>query len=142
MIKYKLICKNCDNFFDSWFASSKEYEKLKKLKHINCDNCNSLKVEKTLMTPSVLNPKKEKPVIYKNKKYTKIKNTIKEYQKFIKNNFEYVGEDFAYKARSIHYNNKKKSKGIYGKATIKEVKELKEEGIDTEVIPWVNQNDN
>ena len=142
MIKYKLVCKNCGNCFDSWFASSKEYENLKKLKHVNCDNCNSLKVEKTLMTPSIFNSKKEKPVIYKNKKYTKIKNTIKEYQKFIKNNFEYVGEDFAYKARSIHYNNKKKSKGIYGNATVKEVKELKEEGIDTEVIPWVNQNDN
>ena len=142
MIKYKLVCKNCNNFFDSWFASSKEYEKLKKLKHIICNNCNSLKVEKTLMTPSVLNSKKEKPVILKNKKYTKIKDTIKQYQKFIKNNFEYVGEDFAYKARSIHYNNKKKSKGIYGNATVKEVKELKEEGIDTEVIPWVNQNDN
>tara|TARA_B100002003_G_scaffold158530_1_gene147138 strand:- start:9 stop:437 length:429 start_codon:yes stop_codon:yes gene_type:complete len=142
MIKYKLVCKNCGNFFDSWFASSKEYENLKKLKHVNCDNCNSLKVEKTLMTPNILNSKKEKPVIYKNKKYTKIKNTIKEYQKFIKNNFEYVGEDFAYKARSIHYNNKKKSKGIYGNATVKEVKELKEEGIDAEVIPWVNQNDN
>jgi len=142
MIKYKLVCKNCGNFFDSWFASSKEYENLKKLKYVNCNNCNSLKVEKTLMTPNILNSKKEKPVIYKNKKYTKIKNTIKEYQKFIKNNFEYVGEDFAYKARSIHYNNKKKSKGIYGNATVKEVKELKEEGIDTEVIPWVNQNDN
>ena len=142
MIKYKLVCKNCNNFFDSWFASSKEYEKLKNLKHIICDNCNSLKVEKTLMTPSILNSKKEKPVILKNKKYTKIKDTIKQYQKFIKNNFEYVGEDFAYKARSIHYNNKKKLKGIYGNATAKEVKELKEEGIDTEVIPWVNQNDN
>ena len=142
MIKYKLVCKNCVNFFDSWFASSKEYENLKKLKHVNCDNCNSLKVEKTLMTPSILNSKKEKPVIYKNKKYTKIKNTIKEYQKFIKNNFEYVGEDFAYKARSIHYNNKKKSKGIYGNATVKEVKELKEEGIAAEIIPWFNQNDN
>ena len=142
MIKYKLVCKNCGNSFDSWFASSKEYEKLKKLKHINCDNCNSLKVEKTLMTPSILNSKKEKSVIYKNKKYTKIRNTIKEYQNFIKNNFEYVGEDFAYKARSIHYSDKKKSKGIYGNATVKEVKELKEEGIDTEVIPWVSQNDN
>ena len=142
MIKYKLVCKNCGNSFDSWFASSKEYEKLKKLKHVNCDNCNSLKVEKTLMTPSILNSKKEKSVIYKNKKYTKIRNTIKEYQNFIKNNFEYVGEDFAYKARSIHYSDKKKSKGIYGNATVKEVKELKEEGIDTEVIPWVSQNDN
>ena len=142
MIKYKLVCKNCNNFFDSWFASSKEYEKLKNSKHIICDNCNSLKVEKTLMTPSILNSKKEKPVILKNKKYTKIKDTIKQYQKFIKNNFEYVGEDFAYKARSIPYNNKKKSKGIYGNATSDEISELKDEGIETDVIPWFNDNNN
>ena len=32
-------------------------------------------------------------------KYQKIKKTIKEYQKFIKNNFDYVGENFAYEAR-------------------------------------------
>ena len=30
MIKYKLICKNCELSFDSWFSSSSEYEKLKK----------------------------------------------------------------------------------------------------------------
>ena len=30
MIKYNLICKECDLTFDSWFAASKEYEKLKK----------------------------------------------------------------------------------------------------------------
>ena len=142
MIKYKLICKNCDNSFDSWFASSREYEKLKRLKHINCHNCNSLKIEKTLMSPSILNSKKVKCSIDKNEKYIKVKNKIKEYQKFIKNNFEYVGENFAYKARSIHYNNKKKSKGIYGNASAKEVKELKEEGIDTEIIPWFNESEN
>ena len=34
MIKYKLICKNCDLNFDSWFASSNEYERLKKKKHL------------------------------------------------------------------------------------------------------------
>ena len=28
MIKYSLVCKNCDLSFESWFASSKEYEKL------------------------------------------------------------------------------------------------------------------
>ena len=142
MIKYKLICKNCDNAFDSWFASSKEYEKLKRLKHINCHSCNSLKVEKTLMSPSILNSKKVEYSIDKNEKYIKVKNKIKEYQKFIKNNFKYVGENFAYEARSIHYNNKKKSKGIYGNASTKEVEELKEEGINTEIIPWFNESEN
>ena len=141
MIKYKLICRNCDNLFDSWFSSSKEYEKLKKLKHLNCYSCNSLNVEKTLMSPNILNVKKNNIKILKNDKYIKTKNKLKEYQKFIKNNFEYVGENFAYEARSIHYNNKKKSKGIYGKVTVVEAKELKEEGIDTEIIPWINDND-
>ena len=141
MIKYKLICKNCDNSFDSWFASSKEYEKLKRLKHLNCHSCNSLNVEKTLMSPNILNVKKNNIKILKDDKYIKTKNKLKEYQKFIKNNFEYVGENFAYEARSIHYNNKKKSKGIYGKVTVEEAKELKEEGIDTEIIPWINDND-
>ncbi len=142
MIKYKLFCKNCKNSFDSWFASSQEYEKLKKSKLVNCIKCNSLNVEKTLMSPSVLNTKKKENLVYKNEKYKKIKNTIKEYQKFIKKNFEYVGKNFAYEARSIHYNNKKKIKGIYGNASIEDVKELKDEGIETEVIPWINEKDN
>ena len=69
--------------------------------------------------------------------YTKkIKKKINEYQKFIKNNFDYVGENFAYEARSIHYNNKKKNKGIYGTASKQDLKELKEEGIDAQMVPW------
>ena len=75
-------------------------------------------------------------------KYQKIKKTIVKYQKFIKNNFDYVGENFAYEARSIHYNNKKRNKGIYGKASKKDLTELKEEGIDTQMIPWVENENN
>ncbi len=143
MIKYNLICKKCNKSFDSWFSSSKEYEKLKKLKHLSCYNCNSLEVEKSLMSPNILNSKKEKIERIKNKKYEHVKKTIKEYQKFIKNNFKYVGENFAYEARSIHYKNKKKmKKGIYGNASLGQIKELKEEGIETEMIPWINENDN
>ena len=51
MIKYKLICKNCDSSFDSWFASSGEFEKLKKKKLLNCHRCNSKRIEKSLMAP-------------------------------------------------------------------------------------------
>ena len=142
MIKYKLICNNCDNSFDSWFSSSKEYEKLKKLKHINCFQCNSFNVEKTLMSPNVVKSKKIKNLSKKNSKTMKFKNKIREYQKYIKNNFEYVGENFAFAARSIHYNSKKKKKGIYGNATSKEVRELNEEGIETDIVPWVKDNDN
>ena len=37
---------------------------------------------------------------------------------------------------------KKKSKGIYGNASKKDLLELKEEGIDTQMIPWVEDKDN
>ncbi len=141
MIKYKLLCKDCLKNFDSWFASSKEFEKLKKTAFINCPNCNSLKIEKSLMAPSIINNKKENKNLNSNK-HLEIKKKLKEYKNFIKNNFEYVGDNFAYEARSIHYNNRKKNKRIYGNATTKDVKELSEEGIETETIPWINDNEN
>ena len=142
MIKYKLICKNCDISFDSWFASSKEFEKLKNKKLLTCHNCNSVQIEKTLMSPNVLNSKDQILKITKDKKLSKIKSKIKKYQKFVKENFNYVGDNFAYEARSVHYNNKKRKKGIYGKASIDDVKELSEEGIETETIPWPKDNEN
>ena len=142
MIKYKLICKKCDISFDSWFASSKEFEKLKNKKLLTCHMCNSVQIEKTLMSPNVLNSKKIKITNSKEQKYLRVRNKIKEYQEFIKNNFEYVGENFTYEARSIHYNSKKNKKGIYGTASISDVKELKEEGIETEIIPWIDEREN
>ena len=142
MIKYKLICKECNLSFDSWFATSKEFEKLKKRKLLNCHNCNSKKIEKTLMAPKVINNSSKNVIDQGNIKTNEIRKKIREYQKFIKKNFENVGENFAYEARSIHYNKKENKKGIYGPASKKEIKELKEEGIDTEVIPWVEDKNN
>ena len=76
MIKYKLICENCRLSFDSWFASSKEYEKLKKRKLLDCSNCNSRNIKKTLMAPKVLNKNLER---YHNqtKKFKKLITRLK-----------------------------------------------------------------
>jgi len=134
MIKYRLKCENCNNTFDSWFSSSSKFEKLKKKNFLNCHYCNSKSITKTLMAPSIIS--------LKNKKHNKIKKRILEFQKFINNNFENVGDDFAYKARSIHYTNKKRSKGIYGSATKKQINELREEGIETQIFPWIEDNNN
>ena len=143
MIKYNLKCKKCNLIFDSWFATSKEYDKLKNKKLINCHSCGSIKVEKNLMAPKLISKnlrlKNEKKDLIK---YQKMKKKNNEIQKLIKNNFNYVGENFAYEARSIHYNNKKKHKGIYGTASKQDLKELKEEGIDAQVVPWFDNKNN
>tara|TARA_A100000164_G_C21754007_1_gene698361 strand:- start:639 stop:923 length:285 start_codon:yes stop_codon:yes gene_type:complete len=94
------------------------------------------------MAPKLIN---NKPKLKNNLNLIEIKNitkTIKDYQKFIKDNFKYVGNNFAFEARSIHYDKKNNTKGIYGKASKKDIQELKEEGIDTQVVPWLKEKDN
>ena len=140
MIKYSLKCKDCSSQFESWFASSEEFDRLKKLKLLNCQDCDSLRIDKSLMSPNLANTKKNDQ--QNNEKYKKVKKKLQDYQKFVKENFDYVGDNFSYEARSIHYNQKKTKKGIYGKASVKEVNELKEEGIETETIPWIEENEN
>ena len=142
MIKYRLACNDCKINFDSWFASSKEYEKLKKKNFLVCHNCNSQKVGKTLMAPQLINSKKKLDDSLDLIKYDEIKKTIRNHQKFVKDNFKYVGENFAYEARSIYYDVKKKKKNIYGSASKKELKELKEEGIEAQILPWIGSKDN
>ena len=141
MIKYKLKCENCENLFDSWFSSSLEFEKLKNSKLLNCHFCNSKNIDKTLMAPNILSFKSKKANKINNKK-NHIKKKILEFQNFIKKNFEYVGNDFAYKARSLHYDNDKNYKGIFGNATKKQVRELQEEGIEANIFPWIEDKNN
>ena len=94
------------------------------------------------MAPSILNSKDKIASISKHNKFSKIKNKIKKYQKFIKKNFDYVGDNFVHEARSIHYRKDNKTKGIYGRANSEEISELRDEGIETEVIPWFKDNEN
>ena len=115
MIKYNLTCE-CKCTFDSWFANSQEFERLRRNNLITCIECSSNKIKKSIMAPSVSN----------------LKKAI---------NCKYVGENFAQEARSIHYNNKK-SEGIYGKATAEEINELHEEGIETTTVPWYHKSEN
>ena len=144
MIKYALICKSCKLEFESWFGSSKEFDRLKKMKLLNCQGCNSIKVEKSLMSPNLSNSKKK--ITNTNElKFQEVKQKLREYKKFVKDNFNFVGENFAYEARSLYYNqnkNRDKKKGIYGRASLQDVKELKEEGIETEMLPWIEDKEN
>ena len=85
MIKYKLNCKKCNHSFDSWFANSNEFERIKKLKLLSCNLCHSKIIEKSLMAPTVINNKNN--TANDGKKFNKVKSKIKEYQNFIKNYF-------------------------------------------------------
>ena len=138
MIKYNLIC-NCGKTFESWFASSIEFDSLCKKKLIKCIYCESLFVKKTVMAPSLA--RKSNKVLKKTRLEKNIKKQLIDFRKYIEKNFKNVGKKFTQEARSIHYD-KKTSQGIYGKATLEETTELLDEGIEVATLPWVDKTEN
>ena len=138
MIKYNLICI-FSKTFESWFSSSSEFELLKKRSLVKCIYCNSTSVKKSLMSPNLSS--KSNKISKKSKLEKNFTKQLSEFKKYIEKNCRYVGDNFTQEARSIHYD-KKKSKSIYGKASSKERNELKEEGIEIETIPWIDELEN
>ena len=138
MIKYNLICK-CRKTFESCFSSSTEFEMLKRKKLLSCIYCNSNSVNKTIMSPNLSSKSNKKNARTKLEK--DVKKQLLEFQKYIKKNCKDVGDNFAHEARRIHYD-KKSSKGIYGKASPEDTKELLEEGIEVSTIPWIKKTEN
>ena len=94
------------------------------------------------MSPSVFVSNKNSKPDKQTQKYKETMKIISKYQEFIKKNFDYVGENFTYEARSAHYKSKKAIKGIYGTATKENLRELKEEGVKVNIIPWIKDNTN
>ena len=137
MIKYNLKCHN-DHEFESWFSNSKEYDKLKKKGLLECIYCSSKKINKSIMSPTILNSK-DKEIETINQKLKNEKNKLLNLRKYIEKNFDYVGKDFGKKVREVYYD-KKSKKAIYGTTTAEEREELTEEGIDLLSIPWVEKN--
>ena len=140
MIKYILKCNN-KHEFESWFAGSKEFEKLKKKNLIECIFCLSRIVDKSIMSPNIVGREKIIEKKFNNKEFNKIKKDLIKIRKFVEKNFEFVGDKFPKEVREIYYDNKKNKK-IYGTTTLEERLELREEGIELTSIPWTNKKEN
>ena len=139
MIKYNLKCEN-KHEFESWFSDSNDFDRLKKKKLIECIFCHSKNVEKSIMSPGILNSKgvKNQDKI-SNIEIKNFKKDLQNLRKFVEKNFEFVEKNFAKKVREVYYD-KKSEKNIYGIATEDEKEELKEEGIDLVSIPWIEKD--
>ena len=139
MIKYKKKRKN-EHEFESWFSDSKEFEKLKRKKLLECIYCSSKLIEKSIMSPMVsgIKPKDDNSSFLKQNLLDDKKNFLK-LRNYIEKNFEFVGDKFSEKVREIYYD-KNTKKSIYGTTTPEEREELEEEGIDLLSIPWVSKD--
>ena len=137
MIVFNLICSDCDFDFEGWFDDTKSFNNQKKRKLINCPNCGSPKVKKTLVAPNVSKKSNSKSVA--NKKT--LASNIKKIKKIVEDNFDYVGNSFSEEAKKIKYG-ETKDRPIYGEATIEQTKELIDEEIDVTLLPFQSSKKN
>tara|TARA_Y100001970_G_scaffold266233_1_gene354635 strand:+ start:2929 stop:3345 length:417 start_codon:yes stop_codon:yes gene_type:complete len=137
MIVFNLICSKCEYEFEGWFDNSSAFESQKKRKLINCPNCESSKIKKTLVAPNV--GKKSNSKKTTNKKT--IASNINKIKKIVEENFDYVGDQFTEEAKKIKYG-ETEDRPIYGEATIEQTKELIDEDISITPLPFQSSKKN
>lgn len=141
MISYTLKCEN-DHSFDSWFQSSSAFDKQHDAGMISCPNCASTSVEKTIMAPRVSPARKlgKQPEVEKKTTdlapQTDAEKAIAKLKSEVEAKSEYVGMEFAAKARAIHDGNAPE-RSIYGEANPQEAKKLIEDGVPVLPLPFM-----
>ncbi len=146
MIRFDLICEN-DHEFDSWFANNAAFDHQKQAGLVTCPYCDSEKVEKQLMVPSI--PKKannnhQPQAMLSANNDPAMKDLVENIRKMrqqVAENADDVGKDFAKEAREIHYE-EKPARNIYGQATFDEARSLIEEGVEVMPLPSLPEEKN
>lgn len=120
MIKYELRCDR-DHSFEGWFGASTDYDEQAGSGLLVCPECGSASVEKAIMAPAVRRSDTSAAVA------AAIRTEIA-------NNCDDVGDSFTDEARAMH-TGEKPPRGIYGKATPQQAKEMADEGIPAVPLP-------
>jgi hypothetical protein len=134
MILFDLRCKD-GHGFEAWFRDGAAYEDQVAAGDVACPVCGDTEVAKALMAPAV----SSRPKIDASQA-AEATRLWRKVQSHIEKNFDHVGPQFAEEARKIHYGETEK-RSIYGEATKAETKELRDEGIEVNQIPWLPRHD-
>ncbi len=141
MIRFSLHCDR-DHEFDGWFRNGDEFETQKKRGFVSCPACGSSKVDKALMAPSVsTGRKREQIALAAGETQRKMLAQLREMTKQVRENADYVGDKFAEEARRIHFG-ETDPRGIYGEASVDEVKGLLEDGVEVMPLPELPEDRN
>lgn len=142
MIRYSLICDSA-HAFEGWFSASADFDQQVQSGFLTCPTCGSSAITKGLMAPSVATARKKEERqhvamdVARQEMITKLKEAVEA----IKANAEDVGERFPEEARKIHYG-EADARGIIGQASLSEVRELVEEGIEVAPLPVLPEDAN
>jgi hypothetical protein len=138
MIVFNLLCSN-DHRFEGWFVSIADFEQQQKSTLLNCPVCGVHEVAKTLHVPHVSvagAAKRQRQALAKNalQQCANVDGELSQLFDYIIANTEDVGNAFPEEVRKIYYQEVPDRK-IRGSASVEEVSELQEEGIEVIVLP-------
>lgn len=136
MIRFSLSCDQ-DHAFDAWFSSSADFDSQRERGLVQCPYCNSGKVDKSLMAPSI--SKKKEAVsqaagVPVSTEQAAMLNELRKIRDEIVSKSENVGANFSEEARKIHYG-EADSRPIIGEANKEQAMSLLEEGIAVSPLP-------
>ena len=153
MIRYALACAK-GHSFESWFPNSAAYDKQAKRGLVTCPVCGDSKVEKAIMAPKLSGTRKRgkaptpvaasdapaantattAPVAMMSPQEHELRQKLKELRDHLTANADNVGKKFPEEARKMHYG-EIEHRSIFGEASLKDAKELHDEGIELHPLP-------
>lgn len=144
MIRYALRCENGHNF-DSWFPSADKYDALCAAGHVTCPVCGTAAVSKAPMAPPVgsstapeARPAPPGPPDAAEggaALAVRAAEAAARLRAHLEASTEDVGRRFAEEARAIHAGTAP-GRAIRGEATLREARDLREDGIDALPLPF------
>lgn len=127
MIRYALICADCEAGFEAWFRSSGAYDQQVANGRVNCPACDSARVTKQIMAPAVRSSKAPKGE-------PDTAELLAAARDHIASTHDYVGTEFPDEARAMHYGDID-TRPIWGEASATESEALRDEGIAAVQLP-------
>ena len=153
MILYQLSCED-EHTFEAWFRDSGAYDEQAKNGHVECPYCGSTKVAKAPMAPRIVSSLSDRSSetasstasgndewditkMDQNRAQEvaqKILDAVGNIRDYAEKNLENVGDEFAEEALKIHHG-EAEERGIYGRASEDEARELEKEGVEFVRLP-------
>ena len=135
MVKYALACQSCHSGFEAWFSNSDAFDDQREKGMVTCPECGGANIAKQIMAPAVAGTKKcggaNVPAVQADGKIAEMMKAVREH---IASTHEYVGSDFASRARAMH-DGEAEAKPVWGETTVEEARALAEDGIPAIPIP-------
>ena len=134
MIRYALAC-GVGHDFEGWFGGSDDFDAQSARGFVSCPACGSPEVRKQIMAPAVVTSK-GKAETTPGPSREMMMEMANQVRRHVEDNFDNVGDAFAREARAIH-EGRSEERGIYGEATLREARELLEDGVPVAPLPQV-----